>query len=78
MGEMRRIYARAAVLDNAAYRFGIGQHGSNGNAAAPRSRLHHRLHGIHHQIHDHLIKLGAVPGHPRNRRRQLEGNGEPL
>src|SRR5258708_16637589 len=38
MGEMRRIYSRAAVLDNAAHHFGIGQHGPNENAAAPRSR----------------------------------------
>src|SRR5713226_112390 len=41
MREIRRIYARAAVLDDAAHCFGIGKHGSNENAAALLSRLHH-------------------------------------
>jgi hypothetical protein len=58
--EIRRIDPRAGIVDFDEHAVGIALAGGNRKLARSVSGAGHRLNGVDHQIHDHLLQLDTI------------------
>ena len=74
--EQRALDLRRQTRSSVAHRdFDIGRpdFGADGDATTRRRRLGHRVHGVHHQVHQHLLQEHLIAGDDAGIRRQIDG-----
>ena len=74
--EQRAVDLRRQTRSSVAHRdvdIGRPDFGADGDATTRRRRLGHRVHGVHHQVHQHLLQEHLIAVDDAGMRRQIDG-----